>query len=181
MPNCAQKIWFEKLDTGSQYQRRLAMAGLEAHQRKCFWRFTTLSLKISFKAVLVTGGIAFSGLPARAEFSICNKSLDVLNVAVAYDEDGVFKTEGWWSVGANRCAEVIRTELLNRYIYVYAEDVFGQAATTGDQSMCVDTKRFVIKGNTDCPGRGFISAFFLEVDTLSQDRWTLFLTGSGSN
>jgi uncharacterized membrane protein len=131
-------------------------------------------------AALIPGFVTFLATPARAEFSICNKSLDVLNVAIAYDEDGVFKTEGWWSVGANRCAEVIRQELLNRYIYVYAEDVFGQAATTGDQSMCIDNKKFVIKGNTDCPGRGFVSAFFFEVDTLSQDRWTLVLKGDST-
>ncbi len=113
--------------------------------------------------------------PARAEFSVCNQSLDVLNVAIGYEEDGEFQTEGWWSVGANRCAEVIRKPLKSRYIYVYAEDVFGQPVTEGDNPSCIGTKRFLIRGTRDCWLRGHKQANFLEVDTREQERWTLFL------
>lgn len=113
--------------------------------------------------------------PARAEFSVCNQSLDVLNVAIGYEEDGAFQTEGWWSVGANRCAEVIRKPLKNRYIYVYAEDVFGQPVTEGANPSCVGTKRFLVRGTGDCWLRGYKQADFFEVDTREQERWTLFL------
>ncbi len=112
---------------------------------------------------------------ARAEFSVCNQSLDVLNVAIGYEEDGEFQTEGWWSVGANRCADVIRKPLKNRYIYVYAEDVFGQPVTQGPIPSCVGMKRFLIRGTKDCWLRGHREAGFLEVDTRAQERWTLFL------
>ena len=113
--------------------------------------------------------------PARAEFSVCNQSLDVLNVAIGYEEDGEFQTEGWWSVGVNRCAEVIREPLRNRYIYVYAEDVFGQPVTEGSIPSCIGTKRFLIRGTKDCWLRGHKQADFFEVDTREQERWTLFL------
>ena len=75
------------------------MAGRQTYQSESIWRFRNLILNCGVKVVFAIGAIAFSGSHARAEFSICNKSLDVLNVAVAYDEDGIFKTEGWWSVG----------------------------------------------------------------------------------
>ncbi len=113
--------------------------------------------------------------PARAEFSVCNQSLDVLNVAIGYEEDGEFQTEGWWSVGANRCAEVIRKPLASRYVYVYAEDVFGQPVTAGSIPSCIGTRRFLIRGTKQCWLRGYKQADFLEVDTREQERWTLFL------
>lgn len=112
---------------------------------------------------------------ARAELVLCNQSLDVLNVALGYENRGEFQTEGWWSVGANRCSEVIKTPLTNRYYYVYAEDVFGQAAIPGDIPACVESKRFTIRGTSDCWLRGAREVPFSEVDTLSQERWTLFL------
>ena len=66
--------------------------------------------------------------PERAfgQFSICNRSLDVVNVAVGQEvegEEGEFQTEGWWTIGANQCSNVIREELVNRYIYVYVKQV----------------------------------------------------------
>lgn len=120
----------------------------------------------------------YSAAGARAEFQVCNQSLDVLNVAIGYDDDGEFQTEGWWNVGANRCVDLIRETLTDRYIYVYAEDVFGQAAVAGDIAMCVGAKKFVIRGIKECWNRGHQEAHFVEVDTQSQERWTLFLKGA---
>src|SRR4051794_33807019 len=64
--------------------------------------------------------------PANAQFAVCNQTLDALNLAVATETNGVFSTEGWWTIGANRCVDVIKDELVSRYLYVYATDVFGQ-------------------------------------------------------
>jgi len=113
---------------------------------------------------------------ARAEFSVCNQTLDVVNVAIGQQEAEAFTTEGWWTVGSNQCALVIREELRNRFIFVYASDVFGQPILKGTQSMCIGPKRFSIDGVESCWTRGFIEAKFLEVDTQAVERWTLFLT-----
>ncbi|HWK66918.1 MAG TPA: DUF1036 domain-containing protein [Rhizobiaceae bacterium] len=115
---------------------------------------------------------------AKAEFTVCNQTLDVVNLAVSQEVDHAFQTDGWWTVGANQCVNLIREELTNRYIYVYATDVFGQALLTGSVEMCVERRRFSIRGIEDCWGRGHIGARFFEVDTLEQPRWTFFLTGS---
>jgi len=132
--------------------------------------FVLLSL-----AGLAAGPIATS--PARAEFTVCNQTLDVVNLAVGQEIDKSFQTEGWWTVGANQCVNVIREELGNRYIYIYATDVFGHGILSGSTDMCVEKRRFTIRGIDDCWKNGHIAARFYEVDTQEQSRWTFFLTG----
>ena len=70
--------------------------------------------------------VLVSTTPARAQFAVCNQTLDALNLAVATETGGVFSSQGWWTIGANRCVYVIKEELVSRYLYVYATDVFGQ-------------------------------------------------------
>ncbi len=115
---------------------------------------------------------------ARAEFTVCNQTLDVVNLAVGQEVEAAFQTDGWWTIGANQCVNVIREELTNRYIYIYATDVFGNAILSGSTDMCVERKRFTVRGIDECWQRGHIAARFYEVDTLEQSRWTFFLTGS---
>lgn len=124
-------------------------------------------------------GLAAFAAPgdARAEFTVCNQTLDVVNLAVGQEIDATFQTDGWWTIGANQCVNVIREELVNRYIYVYATDVFGQPILSGSTEMCVEKRRFTIRGIEECWQRGHIAAAFYEVDTLEQARWTLFLSG----
>ena len=115
---------------------------------------------------------------AHAEFTVCNQTLDVVNLAVGQKVDHVDQTDGWWTIGANQCVNVIREELANRYIYIYATDVFGHAILQGSIEMCINRRRFTIRGIEECWQRGHIAARFVEVDTLDQVRWTYFLTGS---
>ncbi len=115
---------------------------------------------------------------ARAEFTVCNQTLDVVNLAVGQKVDNADQTDGWWTIGANQCVNVIREELVNRYIYLYATDVFGHAILNGSVEMCIDRHRFSIRGIEECWQRGHIPAHFVEVDTLEQARWTYFLTGN---
>jgi len=122
--------------------------------------------------------------PAQAEFAICNQSLDVMNVAIGEDvtietdPETTFETRGWWTIGPNQCANVIREELTTRYIYVYAQDVIGLPLLNGTTEMCISPRRFTIRGAQDCWSRGNIAAGFIEVDTVKTQRWTLFLTAT---
>lgn len=112
---------------------------------------------------------------AQAEFTVCNQTLDVVNLSVGQNVEETIQTEGWWTIGANRCVDVIREELNSRYVYVYATDVFGQPVLEGDADMCIGTKRFVIRGTEFCWQRGHKVARYLEVDTQDTARWTLFV------
>lgn len=113
---------------------------------------------------------------ARADFSVCNQTLDVVNVAIGHKAGEVFRTEGWWTIGSNQCARVIREDLTTRYVYVYANDVFGQPLLEGTTSMCLAPGKFSIDGADSCWQRGHKEAKFLEVDTRSVVNWTFFLT-----
>lgn len=115
---------------------------------------------------------------ASAQFAVCNQSLDVMNVAIGQDVEGAFQSEGWWTIGPNQCANVIKDELISRYIYIYAQDVFGQPILNGTTQMCIAPRKFVIRGETDCWANGHIAARFIEVDTQKTQRWTLFLSGT---
>ena len=115
--------------------------------------------------------------PARADFSICNQTLDVVNVAIGHVVFGDFTTEGWWTIGSNACVPVIRGELAVRHIFVYATDVFGQPLLEGTVPMCLTDDKFTISPGTDsCWARGYREEKFFDVDTLDQSEWRLFLT-----
>ena len=138
------------------------------------------SLPRLFGHSLITGiGLILAFLrpvPAFAEFAVCNQSIDVINVSIGQQIGGEFQTEGWWTIGANQCADVIRKPLDSRFIYVFATDVFGQEVLNGSTPMCVGVKRFTIKGDDSCWERGYMQERFFEVDTQSVERWTLFIS-----
>lgn len=140
------------------------------------WLLAACRRRLAVAMLSVLAAFSWPAL-ARAEFTVCNQTLDVVNLAVAQEVDRAFQTDGWWTIGANQCVNVIRDELANRYIYVYATDVFGNAILNGSTDMCVERRRFTIRGIGDCWQRGHIAASFYEVDTLAQARWTFFLTG----
>ncbi len=128
----------------------------------------------------IVGLALFLASPAHAEFAVCNQSFDVVNVAIGQYERSDFVTRGWWTVGPNQCANVIKEKLETRYVYVFAQDVFGNAILNGGTSMCVGPKRFEIQGEADCAVRGYVDVPYVEVDTQRTERWTLFLSPQGA-
>lgn len=126
-------------------------------------------------AALVLAACGVTATGARAEFSVCNQTFDVLNLAIGHYDLDAFETSGWWTIGPNQCANVIEDELTVRYVYAFAQDVFGRVILSGDTPMCVAPDKFEIRGEGDCLLRGYIEAGFEEVDTLKTERWTLFI------
>jgi uncharacterized membrane protein len=117
--------------------------------------------------------------PASAEFRVCNKTKYLVNVAVGYQGDRDFQTEGWWSVTAASCISPIKGALKNRFIYLYATDIDSNEIMQGTVSMCIDKRRFLITGITDCWRRGLLAVNFVEIDTLSAPSWTTILGEPG--
>lgn len=130
---------------------------------------------IRYISVVSLAALTLIGEPAQAEFVACNRSFDVVNLAIGRKVGDRFQTDGWWTIGTNQCATIVREPLPSRYFYVFAKDVFGRAIFDGDVPMCVAPKKFTIRGIEDCWTRGLISAEFREIDTGEADRWTLFL------
>ncbi len=117
----------------------------------------------------------FTSTGAQAHFAVCNQTFDVINVAIGQYQRETFETSGWWTIGPNQCANVIDEVLTARYVYVFAQDVFGKTIVSGATPMCVAPERFRIRGETECLVRGYLEARFHEVDTLRTERWTLFV------
>lgn len=142
------------------------MVGLISFRRKVAWTGFGLGLLLA------------SGSAAYAEFAVCNQSFDVVNIAIGLDFQDDFQTEGWWTIGPNQCANVVKDELVSRYIYIFAQDVFGHPIVNGSTQMCISPRKFLIRGLSECWSRGHVSAGFIEVDTQKTSRWTLFLAAT---
>ena len=121
-------------------------------------------------AVLI--GTFVAAPPARAGFSVCNKTTNAASVALGYYDGSDWSSAGWWNIGAGACAELITTPLPARYYYLYAvhQDVGG--AWDGDRSFCVSTDSFRIKGRRDCLAQGHEVRRFFQVDTGNSPDWT---------
>src|SRR6476661_1278089 len=116
-------------------------------KRSWFRLLANLSGRLAFSALFSAALLViFSTKSAHAEFTVCNQTLDVVNLAVGQKVDNADQTDGWWTIGANQCVNVIRDELANRYIYLYATDVFGHAILNGSTEMCIERRRFSIRG-----------------------------------
>lgn len=112
---------------------------------------------------------------ARADFTVCNDSYDVVNLALARDPGSGFVSEGWWSVAPGRCAVLLRGTIDSRYLYLHAIDVFRQPVLQGDVAFCIRDEGFRIPGRQDCWQRGHIAADFIEIDTGMAAQWITFL------
>ncbi|SFJ83218.1 DUF1036 domain-containing protein [Jannaschia pohangensis] len=132
-----------------------------------------------FLGVLVLLSAGGFSRPAMAQFTVCNQSFDVVNLALGRFDVDVFETRGWWTVGPNQCVDLIEGELSVRFVYVFAKDVFGRPVLPGGVPMCLGSERFVIRGEQNCLARGYQEARFQEVDTRKSERWTLFLAQPG--
>ena len=141
-------------------------------------RFRLFSCGLGVRVLAALWLLLGAASPAQAEFAVCNQSFDVINVAIGQDVQDDFQTEGWWTIGPNQCANVIKDELVSRYIYIYAQDVFGQPIMAGTTQMCISPRKFEIRGIIECWSRGHIAAGFIEVDTVKTQRWTLFLAAT---
>lgn len=135
-------------------------------------RFKTIA------AGLVMGllGTVTLGVPeAQAEFRMCNKTAATIGVAVGYQIEKEWTTEGWWNLPANKCEVLVEGPLRSRYYYVYAIDYQNGGEWSGEAFMCTRERAFTIKGIADCVARGFERTGFYEVDTADKQSWTVQL------
>ena len=120
-----------------------------------------------------------SGLPANADFRICNDTRNLVGVALGYREKGNWITEGWWQVPGETCATLIEGNLNSRFYYLYAEDADRGGQWRGDIFMCTSEHQFRVDGVENCFARGYQRTGFFEVDTSEKDSWMVRLTESG--
>ncbi|NND49126.1 MAG: DUF1036 domain-containing protein [Rhizobiales bacterium] len=118
-------------------------------------------------------------IPASAEFTVCNQTQSRVGVAIGYQGEKDWTTEGWWNLKPGGCETVLPGQLDGRYYYVLARDWDKGGDWGGATPMCTQTKVFTIDGIKDCKERGFDTSGFYEIDTGTQSNWKVQLTEGG--
>ena len=114
--------------------------------------------------------------PAQAAFTVCNKSDHAAKVAVGYFDGRHWSSQGWWTIGPEKCDGLIAGPLDARYYYLYATDG-ATGAWDGGKAFCTAaTGKFSISGRANCAGRGYDRKGFFEVDTGQNPDWTQSLS-----
>src|SRR5262245_7236425 len=112
--------------------------------------------------------------PSLADFKICNKSKEQVDVAIGYEAGrDVWIAEGWWTIKHGQCATLWSGPLKNRFYYLYAE---GDKGTEWDASdggkagtFCIKNEKFKLDhrklgsgDEEDCKKHGLQSRLFFE-------------------
>jgi uncharacterized membrane protein len=121
--------------------------------------------------------------PAAAEFRVCNKSQETVDVAFGYDGGGKtgWIAEGWYTIGRGRCVTVYGGRLNGRYYYLYAEGADGNewnGEGTEGSPFCITRKVFKLfqrrygsNEEEDCEKHKLESKRFFEINVGEHFRW----------
>ncbi len=116
---------------------------------------------------------------AHADLKLCNATSSRIGIAIGYQDGKGWATEGWWNVSSQTCETLLKGTLASRFYYVHAVDYDRGGEWAGTNAMCTTDKTFTIRGNQDCPKRGYKRTGFFEVDTNDAKDWTIRLTDPG--
>jgi uncharacterized membrane protein len=124
------------------------------------------ALLSSFAILLLTAS------PSLAAFKVCNKTALPVRAAIGRFDGTRWSSQGWWTVKARDCTDILTGPLQARYYYLYASD--GGAGTwDGKFHFCAaPAKSFKAEGRGDCAKRGFDSRGFFQIDTGRNPDWT---------
>ena len=116
---------------------------------------------------------------------LCNKTDYLVWAATGIVREDSFESRGWHRIDAKDCAQVINSNLDDKYYFYYAEavtDTGRQAVRAGrpvlwqgDFTMCTKSTRFVINNREDCQARGLDTAKFRRIDTGTARKWRVNL------
>ena len=116
---------------------------------------------------------------------LCNKTDYLVWAATGIVREDGFESRGWHRIDAKDCAQVINSNLDDKYYFYYAEavtDTGRQAVRAGrpvlwqgDFTMCTKSTRFVINSREDCQARGLDAAKFHRIDTGTARKWRVNL------
>lgn len=127
-------------------------------------------------AVSIAGAGLAVAQPAAADLKLCNSTASRIGVAIGYQDEEGWSTEGWWNIGSQTCETLLKGPVPSRFIYVHAVDYDRGGEWAGKNEMCTGEKSFSIRGVQDCDKRGYKPTGFFEVDTGDAKEWTVRLT-----
>lgn len=115
--------------------------------------------------------ILLSCLPARADFSVCNRADVNVKLAFGFFNGKRWESQGWWTIAPQKCETLFAGTLKARYYYLYGTD--GATGTwNGGTYFCTASQpTFSIAGRGNCAARGFDRSGFFAVDTGNSPNW----------
>jgi len=113
---------------------------------------------------------------AHAGLRVCNGSVDLVNIAVGYETEDGLRSEGWWTITANACSQILQEPLTGDRYYLHVADGFGESRLGGDITLCIREEKFVLYDGDQCWQRGLIEADFFQIETEGAQDWTVLLS-----
>ncbi len=122
--------------------------------------------------------LAVAAIPreANAGLRVCNGSVDLVNIAIGYSTEEGLRTEGWWTITANACSQVLQDPLVKASYYLHVADGFAESRLGGDITLCIREEKFVLYDGDQCWQRGLIEADFFQIETGGAPDWTVLLS-----
>lgn len=122
-------------------------------------------------------GLCLAAAPAaRAELRVCNKTANMVALALGGFDGKEWSSRGWFYAPPKECVTLIKGALSSRYYYLHGVHMSVDGGWEGNRGFCVSAKNFAILGRNDCEARGYKRAGFFEIDTGDKDTWTTFLS-----
>ena len=135
-----------------------------------------LRLALLIGSISLAFGFVGAG-SAKADLRACNQTNQTISVAIGYKDGDNWTSEGWWTMAAGDCKNMVSGDLKNRYYYWRATQN-GDPLPTGDYFFCTSAKVFTIVGDTECGQRGHDRLAFSQVDTGDAKSYTLDVSGT---
>ncbi len=136
---------------------------------------------IALATFLSIGSLTTTTTPALADLKLCNKTPNLVGVALGYKDQQGWASEGWWNVEPNVCQTLLEGPLIARYYYIFAIDYKAGGSWGGTAMMCTKEKLFTIRGIKDCEKRNAKRTGFYEVDTGEELDWSISITSAAKS
>ncbi len=117
--------------------------------------------------------LLFSPFFSFSQLDVMNNSFDDVWISIAYLENNIWYSEGWWKVQEQKKARVYNKQLTNRYYYFYAYQDNGSSIWKGESRFC--SPRTIFKLNSfNCTSEEY--AYYREIDVGNNKTYVISLT-----
>ncbi len=120
--------------------------------------------------------ISIAAAPVLADLRVCNKTSSTVGLAIGYQINDEWISEGWWNLEQGNCETVLKGILMKSSYLIHAIDYDKGGKWGGEKFMCTQDVEFKIKGVKECVARGFERTGFFEIDTAGKQDYTVQLT-----
>ncbi len=120
---------------------------------------------------LVVALILLITVPARADFTVCNKADVGAKVALGQYNGTSWESKGWWTIPSRKCETLVSGRLNSRFYYLYGTDGASGTWNGGTYFCTTEAPEFRIAGRGNCAARGYDRKGFFAVDTGNSPNW----------